>query len=180
MKSLKIFSLVLLMASTFAGMAQDLKTETIPVSGNCGMCKSNIEKAAKTAGVSEANWDQDKKILTIKYNETTTSVAKVQQGVAAAGYDTRDVRATDASYKKLHACCQYDRTEKGDKGPKGDKGDKSVTQVKSDLTSTSASCCSKGGGAENGSAEKAKACCAKGGNETTSTEKAKACCNEGH
>lgn len=111
MKAFKIFSLSLLLTlSAIISNAQELSTEVIPVSGNCGMCKSNIEKAAKLAGVSEASWDQDKKVVTIKYNPAATTAAKVQQGIASAGYDTRDVKATDASYKKLHACCQYDRT----------------------------------------------------------------------
>lgn len=110
MKTFKIFS-VLLFTLAIAGSsyAQKAKTETIPVSGNCGMCKSKIEKAAKTAGASEASWSADTKSLTIKYNSTSTNAAKIQQAVAAVGYDTRDVRATDESYDKLHSCCKYER-----------------------------------------------------------------------
>jgi periplasmic mercuric ion binding protein len=89
---------------------QKIKTETIPVSGNCSMCKSTIEKSAKKAGASTATWNIDTKILTIKYNTSTTNAGKIQKAIAAAGYDTRDFKATDESYNKLHACCQYDRT----------------------------------------------------------------------
>lgn len=110
MKSLKIFSFIaLFMALTVVSYGQKAKTETIPVSGNCGMCKGKIEKAAKSAGASTANWDVDAKTLTIKYNSGTTDAAKIQNAVAAAGYDTRDAKATAEAYDKLHGCCKYDR-----------------------------------------------------------------------
>ncbi len=112
MKTLKIFSFVAffmaLMSLSVHSLAQS-KTETIPVSGNCGMCKSKIEKAAKTAGVDDAKWDSDAKTITVKYNSSTTNAAKIQQAIAAVGYDTRDVKATDEAYNKLHGCCKYDR-----------------------------------------------------------------------
>jgi mercuric ion binding protein len=110
MKTLKIVSLLSFLMSFSIFSFSQAKTETIPVSGNCGMCKTNIEKAAKSAGATTANWNKDKKIITIKYNSSTTNAAKIQQGIAAAGYDTRDFKASDAAYNKLHACCQYDRT----------------------------------------------------------------------
>lgn len=110
MKTLKIFSLLSLsIALSIASFAQE-KSETIPVSGNCGMCESKIEKAAKEAGASSAEWSSETKILTVKYNSSTTNAAKIQQAIAKAGYDTRDVKASDEAYKKLHACCQYERT----------------------------------------------------------------------
>lgn len=89
--------------------AQKTKTETIPVSGNCGMCKTKIEKAAKAAGVEDAKWDVDAKALTVIYNSSTTNAAKIQNAVAAVGYDTRDVKASNEAYDKLHGCCKYDR-----------------------------------------------------------------------
>ena len=110
MKALKIFSFAtMFMAVAMSSFAQKAKTEAIPVSGNCGMCKSKIEKAAKTAGVEDAKWDAEAKLLTVKYNSLSTNAAKIQQAVAAVGYDTRDVKATDAAYNKLHGCCKYDR-----------------------------------------------------------------------
>jgi len=116
MQTLKIPSLVtFFMALVALGLpmgscAQKTTTEAFPVAGNCGMCKSNIEKAAKKAGAADATWDVDGKILTFKYNSSSTNTAKIQQAVAAAGYDTRDVKATDEAYGQLHSCCQYDRT----------------------------------------------------------------------
>ena len=111
MQTFKIFSFItLFMALAIGSFAQKTTTETIPVSGNCGMCKGNIEKAAKKAGAADAKWDVDAKVLTVKYNSSSTNTAKIQQAVAAAGYDTRDVKTTGEAYSKLHSCCQYDRT----------------------------------------------------------------------
>lgn len=115
MKTLKIFSFIaLFLASAMLSFGQKTTTENIPVSGNCGMCKAKIEKAAKSSGAKEATWDADKKVLTVKYNSSSTNAAKIQQAIAAVGYDTRDVKATDEAYNKLHGCCQYDRGAAGE------------------------------------------------------------------
>jgi mercuric ion binding protein len=111
MKTYKSFSLVIIcLASTMVSFSQGAaRTESVPVSGNCGMCKAKIEKAAKDAGASSAVWSEKTKTLIIKYNSSTTNTAKIEQSVADAGYDTRDVKATNEAYHKLSACCQYDR-----------------------------------------------------------------------
>ena len=83
MKSLKIFSIVLLccaMATT--SFAQKTKTETFQVSGNCGMCETKIEKAAKAAGATYAEWNKDTKIITVKYNSSSSNLAKIQKSIA--------------------------------------------------------------------------------------------------
>lgn len=85
------------------------KKETLKVWGECGMCKKIIEKAAKDSGATTANWDTDSKKLTITYSTAKTSNEKIQQAIAAAGYDTRDLTADNAAYDKLHECCKYDR-----------------------------------------------------------------------
>ena len=111
MKTLKIFFLLATsVAMSSMVFAQSTKTESIPVSGNCGMCKATIEKAAKSAGAKEANWNTEKKVLTVKYISSSSNAAKIQNAVAAAGYDTRDVKATKEAYERLHSCCQYDRS----------------------------------------------------------------------
>ena len=109
MKSFMKFSLSLLLV-TFSTivLAQD-KTEKIKVWGECGMCKSKIEKAAKGAGASFAEWNADNKELKVTYTSTSSNTAKIEKAVAAVGYDTKNVRATDESYSKLHGCCKYER-----------------------------------------------------------------------
>ena len=109
MKTLRIFSFVaLLLAFSSVANAQN-KTETFKVSGNCGMCKSKIEKAAKDAGAKEASWDADSKILTITYISSSTNTAKIQEKIASVGYDNAGAIASNESYNKLHACCKYER-----------------------------------------------------------------------
>ncbi len=110
MKTLKISSILLICFSlATTSFAQKAKTESLKVSGECGMCKKKIETAAKTAGASFAEWNKDTKILTIKYNSTSTNAAKIQQAVADKGYDTPDFKATEEAYNKLDKCCQYER-----------------------------------------------------------------------
>jgi periplasmic mercuric ion binding protein len=118
MKTLKIFSIVMFCcAITTASFAQKTKTETFQVSGNCGMCETKIEKAAKEAGASFAEWNKDTKIITVKYNSSTSNIAKIQKSIADVGYDNVGAKATNESYDKLHGCCKYERptaTEKMD------------------------------------------------------------------
>ncbi len=85
---------------------------TIKVAGNCGMCKKNIEKAAKAAGATQATWDKVAKLLTVSFDATKTSAEKIEISVAAAGYDTEHKEANAEAYKKLDECCQYERKKK--------------------------------------------------------------------
>jgi|SRR5688572_13125650 len=113
MKTLRIFPLVaLLMAFSSLTFAQT-KTETFKVSGNCGMCKNKIEKAAKEAGAKSATWDVEAKELTVTYKSGSTNAAKIQQKIADVGYDNAGFTATAESYNKLHGCCKYERTTSG-------------------------------------------------------------------
>lgn len=110
-----LFLLSILLASTTVLLAQSTQnttTETIKVWGNCEMCKSKIEKAAKAAGATSANWNDETKILTVAYVPAKSTTKKIQEKIAAVGYDTQDVTATDESYNKLPGCCQYERKPK--------------------------------------------------------------------
>lgn len=110
MKTLKIFSISILFLSFFNNsFAQETKTESFKVSGNCGMCKSTIEKAARAAGAEYADWNKETKELSITYSTTSTNTAKVQKAIAAAGYDNPGFRAENAAYEKLPKCCHYER-----------------------------------------------------------------------
>ena len=109
MKTLQLFFLVLFVSIASVGFAQS-KTEKIKVSGECGMCKKKIEKAAKDAGASFAEWSTDSKVLTVKYTDNATNVVKIEKAVAGVGYDTQNVKATDEAYSNLHECCKYERT----------------------------------------------------------------------
>ncbi len=154
MKTFKLFLfsfLFILIAQS--GFAQSSKKETFQVSGECGMCKKKIETAAKNAGATYAVWNVDSKKLTVKYNSTSSNTAKIQQAVADAGYDTKDVKASEEAYNKLHDCCKYERT-----------------------ATASTNCCSGGT-----CSKEDKSCCADGDCSTAATcckEESKDCCKK--
>lgn len=114
MKTIQItLTVILFSCLTFSVSAQE-KTEKFKVNGNCGMCKNKIEKAAKAAGATYANWDEDTKQLEVKYSSTSTNSAKIQEKIAETGYDNAGAKATDEAYNKLHGCCKYDREAASD------------------------------------------------------------------
>lgn len=79
------------------------------VRGNCGMCKSTIEKAANNVnGVSKAIWDKDKKKIEISFDATKTDAMAVHNAIAASGYDTEKVEGSLDAYNNLPGCCKYD------------------------------------------------------------------------
>ncbi|RZW48007.1 MAG: copper chaperone [Flavobacteriaceae bacterium] len=89
------------------------------VRGNCGMCKSTIEKAANgVEGVESANWDVDKKKIDVSFDDTKTNAMAIHEAIAASGYDTEKMAGNEDSYKNLPGCCQYDHemamNQKGD------------------------------------------------------------------
>jgi mercuric ion binding protein len=87
-----------------------LTTASFKVLGNCGMCKRTIESAAASVtGVTTASWDQESKMITVSFDADVATVLQIHQTIAAAGYDTENVRAEDAAYSALHGCCQYER-----------------------------------------------------------------------
>ena len=86
-----------------------LTETTFGVRGNCGMCKSTIEKAANSIeGVTSANWSIDLKKIDVKYDDTKTDEMAIHNAIAASGYDTEKVEGNKEAYKELPECCQYD------------------------------------------------------------------------
>lgn len=107
MKSLAIF---LFFAFGFSNSSfAQTQNDTIKVWGSCGMCKSKIEKTAKSAGAKSASWDVDTHMLVLTYKTEKTDLKKIQESIAKVGYDTQDVTADNAAYDALHGCCKYDR-----------------------------------------------------------------------
>jgi mercuric ion binding protein len=114
MKPFNIYIVLLLGIFTIntsnTSFAQDsLKKETIKVWGNCDKCKKHIEKAARSADVVTANWNEDSKELKVTYDPTKASSITIQQAIAKAGYDTQNIKGDDKAYNNLDHCCQYER-----------------------------------------------------------------------
>ncbi len=79
------------------------------VRGNCGMCKTTIEKAANTVeGVANATWDVDKKKIEVSFDDTKTNEMSIHNAIAASGYDTEKVVGDLTAYDGLPGCCKYD------------------------------------------------------------------------
>lgn len=77
------------------------------VLGNCGQCKSRIEKALKIKEVKNAKWNKQTKILKISYLSNAVLLDSLQQRISAVGHDTEKFKAPDSVYAKLPACCRY-------------------------------------------------------------------------
>ena len=87
-----------------------VKTEKFKVYGNCGMCESRIEKAAKTVyGVTTADWSKETKMIEVSFDASKTDVHKVHMAIAKVGHDTQMHKAKDETYNTLPECCKYDR-----------------------------------------------------------------------
>lgn len=153
MKTLQSLFFLFLLTITTAAFAQT-KTETLNVSGECGTCKRKIETAAKSAGASYAVWNTDTKVLTVKYNGVSTNTAKIEKAVAAAGYDTPDVKASDKAYDKLDDCCKYDRAAPAKASCCDETKCKEAACFKDGRCSADAACCKEAGC-------DTKACCKK-------------------
>ena len=114
MKSINkiLVAITLLLSVTFANaQSKNNVTETVKINGNCGMCKKTIETAANNK-IAKLNWDANTKTATVTYDSKKTNLNEILKRVADAGYDNEKFTATDATYKNLHGCCQYDREPK--------------------------------------------------------------------
>ncbi|POY36122.1 hypothetical protein C3K47_13075 [Solitalea longa] len=110
MKKIKfIASVIIACFVSQLAFAQEVKTESFKVWGNCGMCENNIEGAAKKVnGVVSADWDKNSKQLKVSFSAPANK-AVIQKAIAAVGYDTEGEKATTEAYSKLHQCCKYPR-----------------------------------------------------------------------
>lgn len=87
-------------------------TENVKIYGNCGMCKSTIEKAGNVKKEAEVVWNKETKMATFTFNASTTNSNEILKRIALAGYDSDQFLAPDDVYAQLPGCCQYDRVKK--------------------------------------------------------------------
>ena len=103
-------TVILYILGTSFGFAQNSKTVNFKVSGNCGVCKNRIEKAAQSVeGVSLAYWDKETKIISINLDSTITDKNKVSLIITKTGHDTEMHFADIKIYNELSGCCQFER-----------------------------------------------------------------------
>ena len=84
-----------------------IKTQSIRVEGECSMCKKKIENAASAVkGVKSAVWNDQTKMLTVKYDVfKKDAIDNVQRKVSSAGYDTEKYSAGDAAVTNNTCFC---------------------------------------------------------------------------
>lgn len=81
---------------------------TFEVDGKCEMCKMRIEKAAlNVKGVKYASWDIPSHQLSLIVDERKTDAMQIKTALVAVGHDTKELKATDEAYNKVHPCCKY-------------------------------------------------------------------------
>jgi copper chaperone CopZ len=146
----KILSLTALFIFGASSVFASVKSEKIKVNGNCGMCKSRIEKAVNSMeGIESTNWNKETQELQVKYDEEKASTMQIQTSLAMAGHDTELFSTNDKKYAELPNCCQYERKEnrKVLNHGKAMEGCSSVTKSVSECghgdSSSSGSCCEK-------------------------------------
>ncbi|MCE3258746.1 MAG: hypothetical protein K0S12_387 [Bacteroidetes bacterium] len=88
---------------------QNSGSQTFQVLGNCGMCKKTIETAALKSGASKAQWNEQTKLLSVKFNPKKVKADQILKAVAYAGYDNEKYLAPSEAYDNLHECCKYER-----------------------------------------------------------------------
>lgn len=97
---------------TLQAQIKNAITTSAKVYGNCGMCKSKIEKAGNLKLTSKVVWNNETQLVKITYDAKKTSVDAILKRIADVGYDNEKYQATDEVYNNLHGCCQYDRVPK--------------------------------------------------------------------
>jgi mercuric ion binding protein len=100
----QLFLAVLLVATL--GVFAKTVTKQILVKGECGMCKEKIEKALDMPGVTFAEWNEETKMLTVRYNDKKVREDKIHQAMSNLGYATDKMEANTSSQNKLDKCCQ--------------------------------------------------------------------------
>lgn len=107
----KILVVITVLLSSISAFAQikNAKSETVKIYGNCGMCKSTIEKAGNVKNTASVEWNKDTKMATLKYDSKKTNQEEILKRIALAGYDSQKFLAPDDVYAKLPECCHYDR-----------------------------------------------------------------------
>ena len=115
MKTRIVFTLLMLMSFTSVFAQDKNKRMSFEVDGKCEMCKMRIEKAAlQVPGVKFASWDIPTHELSVIIDERKTNSMEIKTALVNVGHDTRELKATDEAYEKIHPCCKYREDDSDD------------------------------------------------------------------
>ena len=108
---------VLLVSVNSFAQIKNSKTETAMIAGNCGMCKSRIEKAGNIKNISKVVWNETSQIATMTFDAEKTSLKEILSRIAAVGHDSETAKTSSETYSDLPECCQYKRVAAADLKP---------------------------------------------------------------
>jgi copper chaperone CopZ len=112
LKKIMMVALTVLAITQSNAQIKNAKIETVKIYGNCGMCKSKIDKAGSQKNIAEVVWNKDTKMATLTYDAKKTNQEDILKKIALAGYDSDFFLAPEKAYSSLNGCCQYDREAK--------------------------------------------------------------------
>ena len=98
--------------TTKTKITTDLQSDySIGVKGNCGMCKTTIEKAVKSLDfIKNAEWGIKTKILDVEFIDSVNfDLEALNSAINGSGYETMNTTADQSAYDALPMCCKYDR-----------------------------------------------------------------------
>ncbi len=107
MKKIFVLHTLINLLFTLSLWSQKIQTDTLKVFGNCGMCKSRIERASFIKGVISSKWSSESQLLIIQYKPNKVSLKAIEQALLNVGHDLENQKAPDEIYEKLHSCCKY-------------------------------------------------------------------------
>ena len=112
-----ILTLLVALSVTLVTAQEKNKKLNFEVDGKCDMCKTRIEKAAlNVKGVKYASWDIPSHQLSVIIDERKTDPMKIKTAIVAVGHDTKELKASDEAYDKVHPCCKYREDNTDDSG----------------------------------------------------------------
>jgi len=109
-----MIAILILLSGVLNAQIKNAKTETVKIFGNCGMCKTKIEKAGNLKNIAQVDWNEDTKMATLTYDKSKTNQDEILKRIALVGYDSEKFLASSDVYSKLPGCCQYERQAKVD------------------------------------------------------------------
>ena len=73
----------------------------------CNSCVAKVEKALKKLdGVTDYSVSLDNKNATVTFDDSITSLEKIEYAITKAGYDANDKKADRDAYDRLPGCCK--------------------------------------------------------------------------
>lgn len=103
LKSLLLMSVLFIGVSVFAGNEK----ATIKTSAQCEMCQETLQASiGKMAGVSKVMLNLETKELSVKFDNSVTSLDKIKNEITNTGYWADDMSPNKDAYAALPNCCK--------------------------------------------------------------------------